>query len=86
MKACFFVDVHQLHMESYIIYSISNHVFVFQVMVLLQCAGCNAWEDTENQCDEHEQPEEALQPGNGSSCTDFTWQEPVGKGPGQTRV
>ena len=58
----------------------------FQIVVLLQCKGCCTREDTEDQCDEHEQPEEALQPGHGSSCTHFTWQEPVGKDPRQTHM
>ena len=61
-------------------------VCLFQVMVLLQLAWHSTWEDTEDQCDEHEQPEEALQPGHGSSCTHFTWQEPVGKDPRETHI
>lgn len=55
-------------------------------MVLLQCPGCCTWKDYEDQCDEHEQPKEALQSGHGSSRTHFTGQEPMGKGPGQTHV
>lgn len=55
-------------------------------MVLLQCPGCCAWKDYEDQCDEHEQPKEALQSGHGSSRTHFTGQESLGKGPGQTHV
>lgn len=61
-------------------------VVVFQIVVLLQCPGSCTWKDYEDQCDEHEQPKEALQSGHGSSRTDFTGQEPMGKGPGQTHV
>lgn len=53
-------------------------------MVLLQCAGCSIWKDNEDKCDEHEQPEEALQSRHGSSRTHFTWQEPVGEDPRPT--
>lgn len=59
---------------------------VFQIVVLLQCAWRRAWKDTKDQCDEHEQPEEALQPRHGSSCTHLTWQEQVGKSPGETHI
>ena len=71
---------------SYITDRILNHVSVFQIVVLLQRTRRSAWKDPENQRDEHEQPEEALQPGHGSSRTHVTRQEPVGTGPGQTHM
>lgn len=29
-------------------YIVPNNVFVLQIMVLLQCAGCSAWKNTED--------------------------------------
>lgn len=54
---------------------------MFQIVVLLQREGHAPWQDTEDQRDEHEQPEEAVQPGHGSPRPYFTWQEPLGKDP-----
>lgn len=61
-----------------------NSCFVFQILVLLQCSRCSSWKTAQVQRYEHEQPEEALQSGHGSSGSHLTGQKPLGENQRQT--